>query len=203
MNNFLGRHFSTSFDSVKVNPTSLKPLIDVNSRRKNWNPIPIPFRTIPEPRGQDLDFVNVAHSHLVHSDWNKLNALSIHVTPFRVKHVLLKIQKDHVLSLEFFNWAKTRNLTSHSLETHSVILHILTKNQKFKSAESVLRSLLVSGSLELPAKMFDVILYSYRICDSSPRVFDLLFKTYADAKKFRNATDAFYRMKDYGSFANY
>ncbi|KAK5819388.1 hypothetical protein PVK06_024386 [Gossypium arboreum] len=115
MNNFLGRHFSTSFDSVKVNPTSLKPLIDVNSRRKNWNPIPIPFRTIPEPRGQDLDFVNVAHSHLVHFDWNKLNPLSIHLTPFRVKHVLLKIQKDHVLSLEFFNWVKTRNPTSDSL----------------------------------------------------------------------------------------
>ncbi|KAA3463522.1 pentatricopeptide repeat-containing protein mitochondrial-like [Gossypium australe] len=200
MNNFLSRHFSTLFDSVEVKPTSLKPLIYVNSSRKKWNPIPIPFRTIPEPRGQDLDFVNVAHSHLIHSDWNKLNALSTHFTPFRVKHVLLKIQKDHVLSLEFFNWVKTRNPTSHSLETHSVILHILTKNQKFKSAESVLRSLLVSGSLELPAKMFDVILYSYRICDSSPRVFDLLFKTYAHAKKFRNATDAFSRMKDYGIF---
>ena len=49
----------------------------------------------------------------------------------------------------------------------------------------------MSVSLELPAKLFDAILFSYRICDSSPRVFDLLFKTYAHAKKFRNATDAF------------
>ncbi|XVF21142.1 hypothetical protein REPUB_Repub12eG0065000 [Reevesia pubescens] len=198
MNNFPSRQFSTLFDYVKVKPTSLKPFIDGNSKRRNWNPIPIPFRTIPEPRGQDLDFVSVAYSHLVHSDWAKLNALSTHLTPFRVKHILLKIQNDHVLSLEFFNWVKTQNPTSHSLETHSMILHILTKNQKFKSAESVLRSIIVSGSLELPANLFDAILYSYRICDSSPRVFDLLFKTYAHTKKFRNATDAFSRMKDYG-----
>ncbi|XWS31073.1 hypothetical protein CRYUN_Cryun23aG0046000 [Craigia yunnanensis] len=197
MNNFSSRQFSTLFDAVKVKPSSLKPFIDGNSKRRNWNPIPIPFRT-PELRGQDLDFVNVAHSHLIHSDWNKLNALSTYLTPLRVKHILLKIQKDHVLSLEFFNWVKTQSPTSHSLETHSMILHILTKNQKFKSAESVLRSIIVSGSLELPAKLFDAILYSYRICDSSPRVFDLLFKTYAHAKKFRNATDAFLLMKDYG-----
>ncbi|KAE8659406.1 Pentatricopeptide repeat-containing protein [Hibiscus syriacus] len=198
MNNSPTHHFSTLFDSVKAKSTSLKPLIEVNSRRKNWNPIPIPFRTIPEPIGQDLDFVNVAHSHLIHSDWDKLNALSTHLTPFRVKHVLLKIQKDHVLALEFFNWVKTQNPTSHSLETHSMILHILTKNQKFKPAESVLRSLVVSGSLEFPAKLFNAILYSYRICDSSPRVFDLLFKTCAHVKRFRNATEAFFRMKDYG-----
>ncbi|KAK8504184.1 hypothetical protein V6N13_062543 [Hibiscus sabdariffa] len=185
-------------NSVKAKSASLKPLVEVNSRRKKWNPIPIPLRTIAEPRGQDLDFVNVAHSHLIHSDWDKLNALSTHFTPFRVKHVLLKIQKDHVLSLDFFNWVKTQNPTSLSLETHSMILHILTKNHKFKSAESVLRSLVVSGSLEFPAKLFDAILYSYRMCDSSSRVFDLLFKTCAHAKRFRNATDVFLRMKDYG-----
>ncbi|WRX08244.1 Pentatricopeptide repeat - like 10 [Theobroma cacao] len=194
-NHFPGRQFSTLLDSVK-----LKPFNDGISRRRNWYPIPIPFRTIPEPRGQDLDFVNVAHSHLIHSDWDKLNALSTHLTPFRVKHILLRIQKDHVLSLEFFNWVQTQNPTSHSLETRSMILHILTRNQKFKSAESVLRTIIASGSLELPAKLFDSILYSYRICDSSPRVFDLLFKTYAHTKKFRNATVAFCRMKDYGFF---
>lgn len=198
MNNFPSRQFSTLFDSVKVKPSSLKPFSDGISRRRNWNPIPIPFRTIPELRGQDLDFVNVAHSHLIHSDWVKLSSLSAYFTPFRVKHILLKIQKDHVLSLEFFNWVKTQSPTSHSLETHSMILHILTRNQKFKPAESILRSIIVSGSLELPAKLFDAILYSYRICDSSPHVFDLLFKTYAHVKKFRNATDAFLRMKDYG-----
>ncbi|KAE8733015.1 putative 5-epiaristolochene 1,3-dihydroxylase [Hibiscus syriacus] len=79
-----------------------------------------------------------------------------------------------------------------------MILHILTKNQKFKPAESVLRSLVVSGSLDFPAKLFDEIMYTYQICDSSPLVFDLLFKTCANAKKFGNATEAFFRMKDYG-----
>ncbi|KAJ4835048.1 hypothetical protein Tsubulata_012843 [Turnera subulata] len=192
------RRFSTSLASSPVNPTPAITTPSGDLRRRNWNPIPIPHRTIPEPRGQDLDFVNVAHSHLIHSDWDKLNPLSTHLTPFRVKHVLLKIQKDHVLSLEFFNWVETQNPNSHTLETHSIILHILTKNRKFKPAESVLRCVLVSRSIELPDRLFEALLYSYRMCDSSARVFDSLFRTYAHMKKFRNASDAFVRMKEYG-----
>ncbi|XP_010433457.1 PREDICTED: pentatricopeptide repeat-containing protein At4g26680, mitochondrial [Camelina sativa] len=163
------------------------------------NIIPIPHRRNPEPKGQDRDFVNVAHSHLIQSDWDKLNKLSDHLDSFRVKNILLKIQKDYLLSLEFFNWTKTRNPGSHSLETHAIVLHTLTKNRKFKSAESILRDLLlVNGAVDLPAKVFDALLYSYRECDSTPRVFDSLFKTFAHLKRFRNATDTFVQMKDYG-----
>ncbi|KAF2317289.1 hypothetical protein GH714_019397 [Hevea brasiliensis] len=195
---FLFRGFSTLADSVSIKPTSAKPQFHGNLIRRNWNPIPIPNRTLPEPKGQDLDFINVAHSHLIHTDWDKLNSLSTNFTPFRVKHILLRIQKDHVLSLEFFNWVKTQNPNSHTLETHSMILHTLTKNRKFKSAELILKSVLIGSSIDTADKLFDAILYSYRMCDSSPRVFDSLFKTYAHRKKFRNATDTFFQMKDYG-----
>ncbi|XP_010438712.1 PREDICTED: pentatricopeptide repeat-containing protein At4g26680, mitochondrial-like [Camelina sativa] len=163
------------------------------------NIIHVPHRRNPEPKGQDLDFVNVAHSHLIQSDWDKLNKLSDHLDSFRVKNILLKIQKDYLLSLEFFNWAKTQNPSSHSLETHAIVLHTLTKNRKFKSAESILRDvLLVNGAVDLPTKVFDALLYSYRECDSTPRVFDSLFKTFAHLKRFRNATDTFVQMKEYG-----
>ncbi|CAA7025344.1 unnamed protein product [Microthlaspi erraticum] len=164
--------------------------------------IPIPHRRNPEPKGQDLDFVNVAHSHLIQSDWEKLENLSARLDSFRVKNILMKIQKDYVLSLEFFNWTKTRNPGSHSLETHAVVLHTLTKNRKFKSAESIQRDLLVTGGVDLPAKLFHALLYSYRECDSTPRVFDSLFKTFAHLKKFRNATDTFTQMKEYGFLPN-
>ncbi|XP_022140267.1 pentatricopeptide repeat-containing protein At4g26680, mitochondrial isoform X2 [Momordica charantia] len=172
--------------------------MDVNLGKKNWNPTPIPHRSIPEPRGQDLDVVNVVHSHLIHSDWTKLDCLSLGLTAFRVKHILLKIQKDYVISLEFFNWVATQNPSSHTLETHCIILHILAKHRKFKSAESILRSMIESCSIEFPSKLFESLLYSYRVCDSSPHVFDLLFKTFAHLKKFRNASDTFCKMKDYG-----
>ena len=187
-NSFPFRRFSTLLNSVNLG--------------RNWKPIPIPHRTIPKPRGQDLDFINVAHSHLIHSDWAKLTSLStsLSLTPLRVKHILLKIQKDHVLSLEFFNWVGIQIPNCHTLETHSIILHILTKNRKFKSAESILRKILVSGSIEVPSNLFDEMLHSYRLCDSSPRVFDSLFKTLAHMRKFRNVTDTFCRMKDYGFF---
>ncbi|CAH1436097.1 unnamed protein product [Lactuca virosa] len=36
--------------------------------RSKWSSIPIPHRTILEPKGQDLDYINIAHSHLLHSD---------------------------------------------------------------------------------------------------------------------------------------
>jgi hypothetical protein len=179
------RRFSTLLNS------SVKPTIRGNFGERKWKPIPIPHRTVPEPRGQDLDFINVAHSHLIHSDWAKLSSLSTDLTPLRVKHVLLKIQKDHVLSLEFFNWAGIQKPSCHSLEIHSIILHILTKNRKFKSAESILRNVIESGSIDVPSNLFEEMLHSYRLCDSSPCVFDSLFKTFAHMKKFRDATDTF------------
>ncbi|CAL1356221.1 unnamed protein product [Linum trigynum] len=164
---------------------STVPPADYAGNRKNL--IPIPHRSIPEARGQDLDFVNVAHSHIIHSDWGKLElSPPAHFTPFRITHVLLKIQRDHVLSLEFFDWVKTHSPDSLTVETHSIILHILTKNRKFKSAESILKDGLgIRSSAHSADKLFDVLLHSYRVCDSSPRVFDSLFSVYARSKKFR------------------
>lgn len=190
MGNFWFRRFSTLLSSTEKESGILG--------RRNWSPIPIPHRTIPEPKGQDFDFVNVVHSHLVHSDWTKLDSLSSGLTAFRVKHVLLRIQKDHVLSLEFFNWVRSRNPSAHTLETHSIILHVLARNRKFKSAEKILRTILASDSIDLPSKLFEAMLYSYRLCDSSPLAFDCLFKNFAHMRKLRNATDTFCRMKDYG-----
>ncbi|KAJ9162441.1 hypothetical protein P3X46_022215 [Hevea brasiliensis] len=179
----LFRGFSTLVDSVSIKPTSARPQFPANLMKRNWHPIPIPNRTLPEPKGQDLDFINVAHCHLIHTDWDKL----IHCRPF---HTV----QNHVLSLEFFNWVKTHNPNSHTLETHSIILHTLTKNRKFKSAELILKSVLVASSIDIADKLFDAILYSYRMCGSSPRVFDSLFKTCAHMKKFRNATVTFFQI---------
>nr|GMC83973.1 pentatricopeptide repeat-containing protein At4g26680, mitochondrial [Ipomoea batatas] len=192
------RMFSILVGSAKDSHQNLvQSIASANSKRSNRTQIPLPHRTIPEPIGQDLDFVNVAHSHLTHSDWAKLESLASRLTPFRVKHVLLKAQKDYVLSLEFFKWVELKNPKLHTLETRSIILHVLTKNRKFKSAESIVRKSFEPG-IDLPGKLFDAVLYSYRVCDSSPRVFDLLFKTCAHMKKFRNATDMFCSMKEYG-----
>ncbi|GER43335.1 pentatricopeptide repeat-containing protein, partial [Striga asiatica] len=137
------------------------------------NPIFLPHRTIPPPTGQDSDFINIAHSHLIHSEWDKLDKLASALSLFRIKHILLKTRKDYVLSLEFFNWIGLKNPNLNTLEVTSIILHILTRNP---------------------------LIYSYRMCESSPRVFDLLFKTHAHMKKFRNASDCFRWMKEYGFF---
>ncbi|KAK6918741.1 Pentatricopeptide repeat [Dillenia turbinata] len=193
MYDFLVCCFSTT-------PKNLSSVETAVPSKRNWNSIPLPHRTVPDPKGHDLDFINVAYSHLVHSSWDKLENLAIGLTPFRIKHILLKIKKDYVLSLEFFNWVEEKCPNFHTLETHSIILHILTNNRKFKSAETILKKIVVSGSIDLPSRLFDAILYSYRVCDSSPRVFDSLFRTFAYLKKCRYATDTFCQMKDYGFY---
>ncbi|KAK4363162.1 hypothetical protein RND71_018403 [Anisodus tanguticus] len=190
------RKYSTFLDSSKN--THKIPVKLITPKQRNLAPIPLPHRTISEPKGQDLDFINIAHSHLVHSDWTKLDNLASSLTPFRVKHILLKIQKDYVLSLGFFKWVEVKSPNSNTLENNSIVLHVLTKNKKFKSAEFILRKLLESGFVDFPAKLFEAILLSYRMCDSSLRVFDLLFKCHAHLKKFRNASDTFCSMKQYG-----
>ncbi|KAL4555373.1 hypothetical protein LXL04_037991 [Taraxacum kok-saghyz] len=191
MNFMQARRISTLFDSAMKNRSS-------SVFRGKWNPIPIPHRTIHEPKGQDLDYVNVAHSHLLHSDWAKLDKLLTKFDSFRVKHILLKLQNDYTLSLKFFKWVELQRPNLLTLETNSIILHILTKNRKFVSAESVLKKIVGSCDVDLPSKLFEAILHSYRMCDSTPRVFDAVFKVYAQMKQFRNATDTFCRMKEYG-----
>ncbi|GFP83621.1 pentatricopeptide repeat-containing protein at4g26680 mitochondrial [Phtheirospermum japonicum] len=158
--------------------------------------------TILPARGQDLDFINIVHSHLIHSEWDKLSKLAPGLTPFRIKHILLKTRKDHVISFEFFNWVDLKNSKSNTLDVISIILHILTKNRHFKSSESILRRVLETGSsdLDFPRRVFDALVYSYRMCESSSRVFDALFKTHASMNKFRNASDCFRWMSECGFY---
>lgn len=193
MNVLKCRRFSTLIDSSLKSPNS-----STTQRMNRRNPIPIPHRTIPEPRGQDLDYINVAHSHLLHSDWAKLDTLASGLNQFRLKHILLKVHKDCVLSLDFFKWVERRNPGLLMLETYVMILHVLTKHKKFGFAELVLKKVLDLKSVEFPLKLFDALVHSYRMCDSSPRVFDLVFKTYAHLKKFRCARDVFSSMRGYG-----
>ncbi|KAJ0446153.1 putative tetratricopeptide-like helical domain superfamily [Helianthus annuus] len=177
--------------------TLLHPTIK-NPNSPVFRTTPIPDRTLQEPKGQDLDYINVAHSHLLHSDWPKLDTLLPKLDPFRVKHILLKIQNDYSISLKFFKWVELKNPNLLTLETNCIIIHILTKNRKFVSAESVFNKIFKSCDVSMHSKVFDSIVCCYRMCDSTPRVFDALFKTYAQMKQFRNAADTFSRMKGYG-----
>lgn len=190
---FFVRKLSALAEFLRTKSKDIQPII---SSRKNC--LPLPHHILPEPKGQDLDFINVAHSHLIHTDWPKLAIISSGLDPFRTKHILLKIQQDPLLSLEFYDWVELQKPSSHSIESHAIIIHILTKAKRFKVAQSLLTNSLIPKTRDLSSDFFDAILCSYRMCDSSPRVFDSLFKTYAHMKKFHNCTVTFCRMRDYG-----
>ncbi|KAM0000570.1 putative tetratricopeptide-like helical domain superfamily [Helianthus debilis subsp. tardiflorus] len=85
-----------------------------------------------------------------------------------------------------------------TLKTNCIIFHILTKNKKFVSEESVFNKMFKSCDVSMHSKVFDSIVCCYRMCDSTPRVIGALFKTYAQMKQFRNTDDMFSRMKGYG-----
>ncbi|KAK8933747.1 Pentatricopeptide repeat-containing protein [Platanthera zijinensis] len=188
MKNCSFHRFSTEVNSIKKQASSIV--------RIHSSTLPIPHRSIADPRGYDLDFVNVAHSHLIHADWSKLNGFIHGLNPFRTKHILLKIQKDPILSLEFYDWVLIHDCPSQTLEFHSIILHILAKARRFRAAESIFRKILLLKTPTL--ELFEALISSYRLCESSPNVFDALFKTYAHLKKFRCATETFRWMRVYG-----
>ncbi|XP_020574513.1 pentatricopeptide repeat-containing protein At4g26680, mitochondrial [Phalaenopsis equestris] len=188
MKNLRFRRFSAQVDSINK---QIDSKVRVHSRI-----FPVPHRSIPDLRGHDLDFVSIIHSHLIHGDWSKLISFAHGLNPFRIKRILLKIQKDPVLSLEFYDWAFIHNPNSQTLETHAIILHILAKFRRFRAAESIFRKTILSKISTL--ELFDALIHSYRLCDSSPNVFDSLFKTCAHLKKFRSATETFFFMRDYG-----
>ena len=98
--------FLTLLNSVAKNQSTVKLRIPVDLGR-NWTPIPIPHRTIHEPSGQDLDFIYVAHSHLIHSDWAKLSSLWTGLTTLWVKHI---VKDSGPCSLPWvFNWVGIQN----------------------------------------------------------------------------------------------
>ncbi|KAG5000729.1 hypothetical protein JHK87_021801 [Glycine soja] len=184
MRNIQPHRFSTLIEPPNKTPTS-KPFF-----------LPIPHRTIPEPRAQDLDFICVAHRHVINSHWEKLLPLSTSLTPFRLKHLLLALQNDHVSSLKLSTWVLKHNPSSHTLDTHSILLHTLSKHRQFKTTQKFLTQTLSSHP---PHTLFDALLFSYRLCNSSsPLVFDSLFKTLAHTNKFRHATHIYTLMKEHG-----
>ncbi|KAL9304407.1 hypothetical protein ACSQ67_021670 [Phaseolus vulgaris] len=157
--------------------------------------LPIPHRTLPEPRGQDLDFITVAHSHVINSHWEKLHPLCPVLTPFRLKHLLLNLQNDHVLSLKLSQWLLHHHPSTHTLETLSFLLHTLAKHRQFKTIQTILTKILSSNP---PHALFHSLLHSYPLCNASPLVFDAVFKTLAHTSKFRSATLVYTLMKQHG-----
>ncbi|KAK7386182.1 hypothetical protein VNO78_26218 [Psophocarpus tetragonolobus] len=169
-------------------------VVEATNKTLGRPPIPIPHRTIPEAQGQDLDFITVALRHVINSHWDKLHPLSPFLTPFRLKHLLLTLQNDHVSSLKLSNWVLKHNSSSHTLDSFSILLHTLAKHCQFKSTQSILTQILSSHP---PHTLFQALVFSYSLCNSSPLIFDALFKTLAHTSKLRSATHIYTLMKDH------
>ena len=90
------------------------------------------------------------------------------LTQFRVGHALLKTHQDYFLANRFFNWVEQRRGFTHSIESHYLI------DKKFKDIEDHIKKIMPSKLGNLVPQIFECLVNTYMLCDSSPRSFDAL-----------------------------
>ncbi|KAJ8763462.1 hypothetical protein K2173_002345 [Erythroxylum novogranatense] len=138
------------------------------------------------------DVVTLLTHHRSKSRWSHLRNLltsttTNKLTPFTFSQIALHLKSNPHLALNFFNFTLRNSLCDHDLRSHSTIIHLLSRARLKARAQHVIRYALVQSVLfghgDPPVKLFEVLVRTYRDCDSAPFVFDLLIKSCLDMKK--------------------
>ncbi|OIT02809.1 PREDICTED: pentatricopeptide repeat-containing protein At2g15980 [Nicotiana attenuata] len=153
--------------------------------------------TSPQPSSnEDETLVSTAIKILKHhrskSRWSEILSLSpppSGFTPTQVSQIILQLRNTPHLALRFFHFTITRSICSHSLYSYATIIHILSRSRLKSQALELLKSAIRKfpdthqPDLTNPPRIFQILVKTYRTCDSAPFVFDLLIKAYLDSKK--------------------
>ncbi|XP_016446194.1 pentatricopeptide repeat-containing protein At2g15980-like [Nicotiana tabacum] len=153
--------------------------------------------TSPQPSSsEDETLVSTAITILKHhrskSRWSEILSLSPPppgFTPSQVSQIILQLRNTPHLALRFFHFTITRSICSHSLSSYATIIHILSRSRLKSQALELLKSAIRKfpdthqPDLTNPPRIFQILVKTYRTCDSAPFVFDLLIRAYLDSKK--------------------
>uniref|UniRef100_A0A2P2J614 Uncharacterized protein MANES_15G146700 n=1 Tax=Rhizophora mucronata TaxID=61149 RepID=A0A2P2J614_RHIMU len=148
--------------------------------------------------------VSLLTHHRSKSRWNHLRSLlstttTATLTPIIFSQIALQLKSNPHLALRFFHFTLRHSFCAHNLRSYSTVIHILSRARLKTLARSVIRAAL--GSPELnnsPAKLFEVLVKTYRECDSAPFVFDLLIKSCLDLKKIDGSIQIVRMLKSRG-----
>ncbi|PHU28390.1 hypothetical protein BC332_00483 [Capsicum chinense] len=155
-----------------------------------------PLSSSPPPQSSDENLVSATVTILKHhrskSRWSEILSLappnSSGFTPSHVSQIILQLRNTPHLALRFFNFTIHHSICSHSLSSYATIIHILSrsrlKSQSLQLIKSAIRKFPDSANPSPnPPRIFEILVKTYRTCDSAPFVFDLLIKAYLDSKK--------------------
>ncbi|XP_016477446.1 pentatricopeptide repeat-containing protein At2g15980-like [Nicotiana tabacum] len=136
--------------------------------------------------------ITILKHHRSKSRWSEILSLSpppSGFTPTQVSQIILQLRNTPHLALRFFHFTITRSICSHSLSSYATIIHILSRSRLKSQALELLKSAIRKfpeihqPDLTNPPRIFQILVKTYRTCDSAPFVFDLLIKAYLDSKK--------------------
>lgn len=157
--------------------------------------------------GNEEELINnicsVLREHHSKSKWNYIRRMHPQgLNTEQVIQILIKIRNRAHLAISFFEWAGKQHHFRHTIKTYCTIIHILAKARMTCPAQALMQKLLVeeskSGNAESQA--FEVLVMTYRPCDSCPAVFDMLIKAYLQARRIDQAVEIFHCLKHYSIF---
>ncbi|CAL1359224.1 unnamed protein product [Linum trigynum] len=159
------------------------------------------------------DVVSLLTHHRFKSRWSHLRSLlSSNQDPLSSPHfsqISLRFKSNPRLALRFFDFTRRNSsLCSHDAYSFATVIHLLSRARLKSPAQSVIRTFLLSRQLwpeddeeppcDPPLKLFEVLVKSYRYCDSAPFVFDLLIKSCLELKKIDASLEIVRKLRSRG-----
>lgn len=108
-----------------------------------------------------------------------LDSCRVNISSALVEEILKKFSNGGMLSYRFFRWAEKQQGYHHSAEAYNIMVDSLGKIKQYRLLWNLIDEMKKRGVL-------------------TQETFSLIFRRYARAKKVKEATDAFKRMRKYG-----
>jgi pentatricopeptide repeat protein len=114
-----------------------------------------------------------------------------------MSEILLQIGRhDGNLAWRFFNWAAFLPHYQHITRPYWTIIHILSKNNKLKTAQLFLQSIAHRSFLSSPV-VLDVMINDYSNLGTNSTVLSMLINSYAQFRMTEDAIQVFYQLGSY------
>ncbi|OWM85031.1 hypothetical protein CDL15_Pgr027818 [Punica granatum] len=134
--------------------------------------------------------VSVLTHHRSKSRWSYLRSLwPDGFSPAEFFQIVIRIRNNAHLALRFFDFTRRHSLCEHNLESYAAIIHVLSRARLKGQACSLIKEAMRVSPVSEPVRVFEVLVKTYRQCDSAPFVFDLLIDSCLEVKKIDGAVE--------------